>query len=133
HLTRFWLGTSAASEAKGVEPPPNVPEISPGLAFAIQQLVNAFALAGIYGLLATAYSLIYGLVGRINLAFGGIAVFGAFGAIGGLAAAIALGATDHAGGDAVAFLTAAALAATSSWFIGHNVFTGVAGPHRLRP
>jgi len=40
YLKRFWLGTSAASEAKGVEPPPNVPEISPGLAFAIQQLVN---------------------------------------------------------------------------------------------
>ncbi len=34
----------------------------------------------IYALLATAYSLIYGLVGRINLAFGDLASLAGYGA-----------------------------------------------------
>jgi len=38
---------------------------------AAQQLVNAVALCAIYGLLATPMRLIYGLIGRLNLAFGG--------------------------------------------------------------
>ena len=59
----------------------------------MQQLINAAALAAIYALLATAYSLIYGLVGRINLAFGEIAVLGAYGAIGGVACLLLLAAT----------------------------------------
>ena len=50
-----------------------------------QQAVNGLPLAAIYALLAAAYSLVYGLVGRINLAFGDLAAAGgyaaAFGAI----------------------------------------------------
>ena len=81
----------------------------------MQQLVNAIALAAIYALLATAYSLIYGLVGRINLAFGEIAVLGAYGAIGGVAAAVALGVGDPIAGFALALVIAAAISAGWSW------------------
>ena len=89
YLKRFWL---SEAEREGVAPPaPEVPQIPAAAAYALQQLVNALALAAVYALLATAYSLIYGLVGRINLAFGEIAVLGAYGAIGGVAAAVALG------------------------------------------
>jgi branched-chain amino acid transport system permease protein len=82
----------------------------------LQQLVNALALAAVYALLATAYSLIYGLVGRINLAFGEIAVLGAYGAIGGVAAAVALGVGDAIAGLAIAFVLAARFpAAGACW------------------
>ena len=92
-------------------PAPEVPQLPAAAAYALQQLVNALALAAVYALLATAYSLIYGLVGRINLAFGEIAVLGAYGAIGGVAAAIALGVGDAIAGLALAFVLAAAISA----------------------
>ena len=78
--------------------------LSAAAAYALQQLINALALAAVYALLATAYSLIYGLVGRINLAFGEIAVLGAYGAIGGVAAAVALGIGDPIAGLALALV-----------------------------
>jgi branched-chain amino acid transport system permease protein len=78
-------------------------------------------LAAIYALLATAYALIYGLVGRLNLAFGQIAVMGAFGAIGGVGAAVAFGFESPAAGLMVALVVAAGLAAGWSWVVGTTV------------
>ena len=78
------------------------------------QNLPQFPAAAAYALLATAYSLIYGLVGRINLAFGEIAVLGAYGAIGGVAAAVALGVGDAIAGLALAFVLAAAMASASA-------------------
>ena len=49
-----------------------------------QQLVNALAPAAIYALLATGYALIYGITGRINLAFGEFTTVGAFAALTGI-------------------------------------------------
>src|ERR1044071_6009103 len=108
YLKRFLTeaereGGEALSSSQGL------PQFPRGVAYALQQLVNALALAAVYALLATAYSLIYGLVGRINLAFGEIAVLGAYGAIGGVAAAVALGVGDAIAGLAIAFLLAAAI------------------------
>src|ERR1043166_1697212 len=130
YLKRFWL-RAAESEA----PPAQhdaVPQIPASAAYALQQVFNAIALAGVYALLATAYSLIYGLVGRINLAFGEIAVLGAYGAIGAVAAAVALGFGDPLGGLAVAFAFAAALAAGWSAVVGRLVVAPLHERHRLR-
>lgn len=91
------------------------------VAYAVQQFVSGMPLAAIYALLATAYSLIYGLIGRINFAFGQIAVLGAFGAIGGVGAAVALGFGNPAAGLAVALVIAAGLAAAWSWVVGVTV------------
>ena len=44
------------------------------MAYALQMALDGLPLASIYALLAAAYSLIYGLIGRINFAFGEIAV-----------------------------------------------------------
>ena len=57
------------------------------MAIGLQQVVSAAPLVSIYGLLAAAYSLVYGLIGRINLAFGEIATLGSYGALLGFAAA----------------------------------------------
>ena len=129
YLKRFWL---SEAEREGITPPaPQVPQLPAAAAYALQQLVNALALAAVYALLATAYSLIYGLVGRINLAFGEIAVLGAYGAIGGVAAAIALGIGDAITGLAVAFVLAAAISAGWSVLVGRLVIEPLHAQHRL--
>ncbi len=89
------------------------------------------ALAAIYGLLATAYSLIYGLVGRISLGFGDIAVVGAYGAIGGVAAVVALGLTEPLTGLLVAVLIAVPAAALWSRFLGTAIVAPLHARHRL--
>jgi branched-chain amino acid transport system permease protein len=75
--------------------------------FLFQQLVNALAPAAIYALLATGYALIYGITGRINLAFGEFATVGAFGALSGILLAAGLGVALP--GTALVGLTLAAL------------------------
>ena len=129
YLKRFWL---SEAEREGVAPPaPEVPQLPAAAAYALQQLVNALALAAVYALLATAYSLIYGLVGRINLAFGEIAVLGAYGAIGGVAGAVALGIGDAITGLALAFVLAAAISAGWSVLVGRLVVEPLHARHRL--
>ena len=130
YLKRFL----AQAEREGGAPPSsqqNLPQLPAAAAYALQQLVNAIALAAVYALLATAYSLIYGLVGRINLAFGEIAVLGAYGAIGGVAAAVALGLGDAIAGLALAFVLAAAISAGWSVLIGRVVVEPLHARHRL--
>ncbi|MGB9365986.1 MAG: branched-chain amino acid ABC transporter permease [Xanthobacteraceae bacterium] len=130
YLKRFWL---SEAEREGTTPPApdRLPQLSVTAAYALQQFVNATALAAVYALLATAYSLIYGLVGRINLAFGEIAVLGAYGAIGGVAAAIALGIGDAITGLAIAFVLAAAISAGWSVLVGRLVIAPLHARHRL--
>lgn len=101
-LSRFWLATP---EGRAADPSPlgelsGLPELPRGVAYALQQAINGLPPTAIYGLLAAAYSLVYGLVGRINLAFG------QFAALGGYAAAFAVGLM--AGAPPAALLTVAA-------------------------
>jgi branched-chain amino acid transport system permease protein len=131
YLKRFWLAAFAVAAGEATETLPSVPEIPPAIAYAAQQLLNAVALAATYALLATAYALIYGLVGRINLAFGDIAVLGAFGALSAVAVAAALGLADPIGGIAVALTLGAALAALWSWVTGMAVVAPLHARHRL--
>ena len=82
-LQRFWLETPEATFA---DPSPvagadSVPHVPRAVAMALQQTSNALPLAAIYSLLAAAYSLVYGLVGRINLAFGEFAAIGGYAAL----------------------------------------------------
>ena len=82
-LKRFWLKTHDAAVA---DPEPfmrfgAVPELPRWMAYALQHLLSALPLISIYALLAAAYALVYGLVGRINLAFGEFAAIGGYGAL----------------------------------------------------
>jgi branched-chain amino acid transport system permease protein len=118
-LARFWLATP---EARAADPAPlggvaELPRLPPAAAYALQQALNGLPLAAIYALLAAAYSLIYGLVGRINLAFGDFAAAGGYAAA--LGALLAVGQTPATilavalalGGAAAALLGIA----TSRW------------------
>jgi branched-chain amino acid transport system permease protein len=81
-LIRFWLATP---EGRAADPLPlgridDLPRVSETTAYALQQTFNALPPTAIYALLAAAYSLIYGLIGRINFAFGALAAAGGYGA-----------------------------------------------------
>lgn len=47
----------------------------------MQEVINGLAVGGIYGLLAVAFSIVYGVLGMVNFAFGEIFMFGTFGAL----------------------------------------------------
>jgi len=130
YLNRFWLA-GVAEAAPLPSETASVPEISLTAAYALQQFLNAVALSASYALLATAYSLIYGLIGRINLAFGDITVVGAFGALAAVAVAAALGLADPLGGIAIALALGAALAALWSWFAGVSIVAPLHARYRL--
>jgi branched-chain amino acid transport system permease protein len=49
-----------------------------GALYSLQQLVNGSVLGCIYALLAVGYSLVYGILGRINFAFGELLMIGAY-------------------------------------------------------
>ena len=130
YLKRFWLAEGAGAAATQSETP-SVPEVSLPAAYALQQFLNAVALAASYALLATAYSLIYGLIGRINLAFGDITVVGAFAALSAVALAAGLGLADPISGVAIALTLGAGLAALWSWSTGVGIVAGLHARHRL--
>jgi branched-subunit amino acid ABC-type transport system permease component len=80
-IRRFWLEREgAAADPEPVANSSSVPTVPRVLAVGLQHLVSALPPIAIYALLAVAYSLIYGLVGRINLAFGELAAFGGYAA-----------------------------------------------------
>lgn len=57
------------------------PGVSRDVAYFLQQCVNGAVVSAFYALLAVAYALVYGLTGRIMLAFGDFAMFAAYVAI----------------------------------------------------
>lgn len=59
--------------------------MSAGWAYIVQQCLNALQVSAFYALLASAYVMLHGAVARINLAFGAIAMWGAYLTIGGIA------------------------------------------------
>ncbi len=75
-LKRFWIQELGAGlkDGKGAR------QDRSGLvwAYAAQQSINAIGLSAVYILLALAFTLVYGVVGRINLAFGDLAMVGAY-------------------------------------------------------
>ena len=89
-LKRFWLQRPDAiladpAPVAGADTVPNLPAPA---AYGLQQALNGLPMAAVYGLLAAAYSLVYGLVGRINLAFGELAAAGGYAALFGMALAL---------------------------------------------
>jgi branched-chain amino acid transport system permease protein len=83
-LKRFWIDEPATAD---LQPPlsaaelPNAPIVPRGAAIVLQHAVLALPQIAVYALLAPAFALIYGLIGRINLAFGELAIVGGQGAL----------------------------------------------------
>lgn len=120
-LRRFWLDTPEADRADpdAIQGARSALRLPAGAAYFLQALLNALPASATYGLLAAAYSLVYGLVGRINLAFGELAAVGGAGALAGAA----LVGRDTAGELVVAAVAGAVWAASLHGFaIGRAVF-----------
>ncbi len=82
------------------------------LGYALQQAVNALVAGSVYGLLAVAYTLVFAIISRINMAFGELAMIGAYAALVSVhATAAAIAAALGAGGVGASVVAAAALAA----------------------
>jgi branched-chain amino acid transport system permease protein len=81
-LQRYWIdnGMAAISDPAPVAMGSFVPELPSRVAVPLQILLLSLTSLSIYALLAAAYALIYGLVGRINLAFGELAMLAGYGA-----------------------------------------------------
>lgn len=124
-LLRVWLELPEGEQGRA---PGDWPAGTGGaLLYLLQTLVNALAVCCLYALLAIGYSLVYGIVERINLAFGAITMVAAFTA---LLATLALvgeqgGQAWRAGGALVGLLAVLAAAGGSgalfSW-AGERLF-----------
>jgi branched-chain amino acid transport system permease protein len=90
-LRQYWLGLYEAQAQAAAGRAPAVAGPTRDLLYAVQLGVNALTVGCLYGLLAIGYSLVYGIVGRINLAFGEIAMVGAYAAFIGVAVLALLG------------------------------------------
>jgi branched-chain amino acid transport system permease protein len=109
-LARYWLATP---DGRAADPAPlgdvsRTPEVGPRVAYGLQMALDGLPLSAIYALLAAAYSLVYGLIGRINFAFGELAAAGGYAAA---MAALALSGAAPAPLLAAAFALAAVVAA----------------------
>lgn len=113
-LKRWWL-----EENRGERGAPFF-HLGKGEAYWLQQALGGLVLMGVYGLIATGFALVHGLYGRINLAFGEVAVAG------GVYMLVAVSLVSAAGrlgpaGLAMALLAGVSGAALVSWVIGRSV------------
>lgn len=88
-LKRFYVESpeGVAGDPGPGERGANVAEAPAAAAYLAQHILVGLPRTAVYGLLAAAYALVFGLVGRINLAFGELAAVGAAAAVAGVALA----------------------------------------------
>ncbi len=120
-LERFYLRAPDAVLEDPGGPVIDVPQVSYGVAYGVQTLVNALPQAGVYGLLAASYSLVYGLVGRIVFGFGELAALGGYGTLLGVTLALQGGATHPLAALALAAVIGVWAAAVHGVVLGRVV------------
>jgi branched-chain amino acid transport system permease protein len=81
-IKRNWIdkGHAAVNDPAPIALSGIVLDVPTAIAPPLQVLVASLSSLGIYALLAAAYALIYGLIGRIHLAFGELAMLAGYGA-----------------------------------------------------
>ncbi|MCB8820947.1 branched-chain amino acid ABC transporter permease [Microvirga rosea] len=91
-LKHYYIDTpDGVAGDPGSPPLAEVSEVPMGAAYTLQQLAISLPRTAIYALLAVAYALVFGLSGRINLAFGELAAVGSAATVSGASLAIAAG------------------------------------------
>ena len=106
-LKNYYLGTpEGVAGDPGSPPDAGVAEIPAPLAYWLQQLLASMPRTAIYALLSVAYALVFGLSGRINLAFGELAAVGSAATVAGATIVLAAGISSPAVGLAAGLLAA---------------------------
>jgi branched-subunit amino acid ABC-type transport system permease component len=126
-LKRFYLETP---EALVGDPGPglasaDVLPVPPAVAYSTQQLLQSLPRTAIYALLAAAYALVFGLVGRINLAFGELAAVGSAATVAGAAVLLVSGITNPVAGLLFGLVCALLAGAMHSAVGGHYTFSAI--------
>ena len=106
-LKNYYLGTpEGIAGDPGSPPDSDVAEIPAALAYWLQQFLASLPRTAIYALLSVAYALVFGLSGRISLAFGELAAVGSAATVAGATIVLALGGSSPALGLAAGLLAA---------------------------
>ncbi|CAM5764979.1 branched-chain amino acid ABC transporter permease [Labrys miyagiensis] len=98
-LKRYWLDRrdlSYAADPGPGETAVDVPQVPAPIAYLLQSIANGLPNMAMTMLIAVAYALVFGLVGRINLAFGDFAALGGIVSISAVLAMLAFGSASMA-------------------------------------
>ncbi len=128
-LKTGWLETQDAVAADPGAPADAEPwfDVSRGAAVALQHGINTLPRAGILALLALATALIYGLIGRINLAFGEFAAVGGVATTLAILVSVALGMPNPALNAGFALAVVVALTALAGAAVGGAILHPLSG------
>lgn len=127
-LKRYYLDTpEGVAGDPGSPPGAGVVEIPAAAAYSLQQLLVSLPRTAIYALLSVAYALVFGLSGRINLAFGEIAAVGAAGTVAGAAIVLASGMSAPLLGLAAGLIAALSAGAFHNAVSGHFTIGRIPG------
>ncbi len=134
-LRRFYLESREGPPPDPAPPAAAAAEQVPfWLAYGLQFLLTAIPSAAVYALLAAAYALIYGLVGRILLIFGEFAALASLAGVVAVTLLFSLGAETAAAGVIAAMIVGVASAALHGRALSRLAFTRLArapGQHVL--
>src|SRR5260370_26278394 len=103
------------------------------MAYFSQQLINALTLGAIYGLIAIGYTMVYGIIGMINLGHGEVFIIGAFIALIGFMICAFLGIGAARVAIVLVLLLAMAFSAVYGWVIERAAYRPLRGSFRLAP
>lgn len=133
-MLRIWAGLGTRWEL------PDAPERVAAsasqwtpLLFFLQQVVNAATVACVYGLLAIGYTLVYGILGQINLAMGELTMVGAMTTAVATAGLTMLGAQGAAPALLAVLLAVMAFTAVQGWVMDRLVFRPFRGMRTHTP
>jgi branched-chain amino acid transport system permease protein len=132
-LRRFWVSSFASRTGAGVAAGALGESVQGALLYFLQQLVNAIVPACVYGLLAVGYSLVYAIIGRINLAFGEMAMIGAYGTIAGVGLLAVMGAGPLRPALLLVLALAMGVAGLYGWVTERVVFRPLRGAGTQAP
>jgi branched-subunit amino acid ABC-type transport system permease component len=126
-LKRFYLDAAEAEKVAATPVPAHVPIVSAALALGLQQAIAAVPLVAIYSLVAAAYALVFGLIGRITLAFGEFAVLGGVATAAGVGLALSGGASAPIIGVGVGLVLALGSSALHGLVLGRLTIAPIRG------
>jgi branched-subunit amino acid ABC-type transport system permease component len=127
-LKRYYIDTpEGVAGDPGSPPDAAAMELPQGAAYGLQQLLVSLPRTAIYALLSVAFALVFGLSGRINLAFGELAAVGSAATVAGASVAVVSGVGSPVLGLTIGLLAALFAGAVHSAVGGYFTIGRIAG------